>query len=141
MKKLSDAMSRPEGIGAPPETDSWKLRMLVDWFDARDDHRGYTGKRYVQSDLRRIADKIETTESRLSDMEAVIQGARLVAEGTGMSVGTTALRMRILSKALATLNQQPEGEQQSGRLRGTPLDEDGAIRFDKQHPEEPADEA
>lgn len=40
-------------------TDAISLRMLAHWFDGQDDAKGYTGKREVQDDLRRIADSLE----------------------------------------------------------------------------------
>jgi hypothetical protein len=35
------------------------MRIVADWFDVRDDARGYKGKREVQRDLRRWAEAIE----------------------------------------------------------------------------------
>lgn len=42
--------------------DSKKLYVLADWFDVRDNERDYVGRREVQDDLRRIAEKLELDE-------------------------------------------------------------------------------
>ena len=42
-------------------SDANKLRVLADWFDAYDDARAYIGVRDVQTDLRRIANEIESS--------------------------------------------------------------------------------
>jgi hypothetical protein len=36
--------------------------MLAEWFDKYDDERGFSGVRDVQSDLRRIANDLESRE-------------------------------------------------------------------------------
>lgn len=40
-------------------SDSAKLRLLAEWFDAYDTQHGTTGDREVQRDLLRIADRLE----------------------------------------------------------------------------------
>lgn len=44
----------------PHPDDAQKLRLLADWFDARDKEEGTLFEDDVQKDLRRIADYLES---------------------------------------------------------------------------------
>jgi len=50
-----------------------------------------------------IADHIKALEARQVKLEAVVEAGQLVAEGSGVEVGTTPLRMRLLRERLAAL--------------------------------------
>ena len=61
--------------------DAWKLRLLADWHDLKDDERGYTGAREVQTDLRSIATELDATKDTAAERD------RLKASNTVLVAG------------------------------------------------------
>ena len=77
-----------------PDVEGIAARAKSEWADRRD--------RLVSKDIPALIAYIKA-------LEAVVLGARLVAEGTAIEVGTTLVRMQVLRKALAALDGGGDG--------------------------------